>query len=210
MNKVFYRLFFTLTLMIMVEPASAHHVMAGALPKTFSQGLLSGFGHPVIGIDHFAFILAVGLASAFRPNRMFSPLIFVTATVVGCLFLVYGYALPAAEILVAASVALLGALVLSGYQFSTLFYIALLFVAGIFHGYAYGEGIVGAENTPLTAYLIGFALILYLIVIGTFWITRSLWAAASTEALRPRLAGAITTGIGMAFLVENVESVLFV
>ncbi len=40
----------------------AHHVMGGRMPATFAEGLLSGLGHPVIGIDHLAFIVAVGLA----------------------------------------------------------------------------------------------------------------------------------------------------
>ena len=30
--------------------AHAHHPMGGATPETFTQGLLSGFGHPIIGI----------------------------------------------------------------------------------------------------------------------------------------------------------------
>ena len=42
-------------------PAWAHHAMDMALPQTFSQGLLSGLGHPVIGIDHLAAIVGVGM-----------------------------------------------------------------------------------------------------------------------------------------------------
>ena len=41
--------------------AQAHHVMDGMLPSTFVEGLLSGLGHPIIGPDHFAFVVAVGL-----------------------------------------------------------------------------------------------------------------------------------------------------
>jgi urease accessory protein len=33
--------------------------------------------------------------------------------------------------------------------------------AGIFHGYAYGEAIIGANMTPLLAYLLGFSVIQY-------------------------------------------------
>ena len=40
--------------------AWAHHFMDGGLPQTFAQGLLSGLGHPVIGLDHAAFIVAAG------------------------------------------------------------------------------------------------------------------------------------------------------
>lgn len=44
--------------------ALAHHAMGGQLPQTFGQGLLSGIGHPVIGVDHFAFVVAVGIVAA--------------------------------------------------------------------------------------------------------------------------------------------------
>ncbi|HET9176699.1 MAG TPA: HupE/UreJ family protein, partial [Pseudolabrys sp.] len=40
--------------------ASAHHVMGGRMPATFMDGFLSGLGHPIIGIDHFAAVVAVG------------------------------------------------------------------------------------------------------------------------------------------------------
>ena len=39
-------------------PAEAHHVMGGRMPSTFMEGLLSGLGHPVVGLDHLAFIVA--------------------------------------------------------------------------------------------------------------------------------------------------------
>ena len=43
-------------------PAFAHHMMGGRTPSTFMEGLLSGLGHPVIGLDHFAFLVAIGIA----------------------------------------------------------------------------------------------------------------------------------------------------
>ena len=42
-------------------PAHAHHMLGGRTPVTFMQGLLSGLGHPVIGIDHLAFVVAMGV-----------------------------------------------------------------------------------------------------------------------------------------------------
>ncbi|MET0472193.1 MAG: HupE/UreJ family protein, partial [Xanthobacteraceae bacterium] len=49
-------------LLLMTESASAHHVMGGRTPTTFVEGFLSGLGHPVIGPDHLAFLLAIGVA----------------------------------------------------------------------------------------------------------------------------------------------------
>ena len=54
-------------ILLLTNPALAHHVMGGRMPVTFTDGLLSGLGHPVIGIDHFAAVVAVAcLASAHR------------------------------------------------------------------------------------------------------------------------------------------------
>lgn len=51
---------------IMVLPGVvwAHHFMEDQLPQTFAQGLLSGLAHPVIGVDHLAFIVAAGFLLA--------------------------------------------------------------------------------------------------------------------------------------------------
>ncbi|MGZ5836895.1 MAG: HupE/UreJ family protein, partial [Xanthobacteraceae bacterium] len=49
---------------ILAQPALAHHVMGGAMSANWWQGLLSGLGHPVIGLDHFAAIVAAGFISS--------------------------------------------------------------------------------------------------------------------------------------------------
>lgn len=190
-------------------PALAHHAMGGETPNTLASGLISGLAHPVIGIDHLAFVVAAGIAAAFAGNRLLSPLAFVAATVAGCLLQVGGVALPAVEIVVAASILLLGAVVLSGRTIGAPALLGLFAVAGLFHGWAYGESIVGAESTPLLAYLAGFAAIQYAIAVGTGHLVRRVWQSATPAAVRPRLAGAVAAGIGFAVLVENLESLLF-
>jgi len=55
-------------------PAYAHHLMGGRTPATFAEGMLSGLGHPVIGLDHFAAVVAVGcLAAAHRSASASAP-----------------------------------------------------------------------------------------------------------------------------------------
>src|ERR1700721_4016896 len=46
--------------LLVAAPASAHHAMGGP-PSTAIEGFLSGLGHPVIGADHLALLLAVGV-----------------------------------------------------------------------------------------------------------------------------------------------------
>src|SRR5665213_2533971 len=65
------------------DPAFAHHLMGGRMPATFAEGLLSGLGHPVIGIDHFAAVVAVGcLAAAHRAGALLA-IAFVVAMMTG-------------------------------------------------------------------------------------------------------------------------------
>ena len=51
-------------------PAFAHHLMGGHTPATFGEGILSGLGHPVIGLDHFAAVVAVGVSRRRAPGSL--------------------------------------------------------------------------------------------------------------------------------------------
>ncbi len=189
--------------------AFAHHPMGGATPSNFMEGLLSGFGHPIIGIDHLAFVVLVGLAAVFLTRKYLAPLAFILGTIAGCLLIANGVSLPYAELVITGSVILLGALVMSGKKFPAGLYMAIFAIAGLFHGGAYGEAIIGAENTPLVAYLLGFAIIQYSIAIGAGFVAEKFWHATEAAATKPRIAGAVAAGIGVAFFVENVEGMIF-
>ena len=56
-----------LSMIALITPAFAHHPMGGATPSTFTEGLLSGLGHPIIGLDHLAFVIGVGLMALMLP-----------------------------------------------------------------------------------------------------------------------------------------------
>ncbi len=189
--------------------AMAHHPMGGMTPGNFMDGLLSGLGHPVIGIDHLAFIVLVGLAAVFLRGKYSAPLVFIGGTLAGCLLIASGTVLPYAELIITGSVILLGALVMSGRKIPTAVYLVIFAIAGIFHGGAYGEAIIGAETTPLVSYLAGFAIIQYLVAIGTGLVAEKMWHASEAAATKPRIAGAVAAGVGVAFFVENVEGMLF-
>ena len=177
-------------------PAQAHHVMGGRTPATFLQGLLSGLGHPIIGIDHLAFIVAMGVAVGVAGLRLAIPLLFITASAVGVALHVSGITLPIAEFVVAASVLVVGAAVASGRGLQIWVWLALFAIAGLFHGYAFGESIFGAERTPLAAYLLGLVIVQGALATGTALLARR----SSAGAVQPRLAGAAIAGIGFAIL----------
>ena len=192
----------------LIAPAFAHHPMGGATPQTIWYGLLSGVGHPIIGLDHLAFIILVGLVSVFFVKTRLAPLSFIVATILGTLLVYVGIALPLAELVITASVVLVGSMVLSGRHFSPTLYAAIFAIAGLFHGGAYGEAIIGAEATPLISYVIGFGITQYAIILAAGWTARAAWKATNPAALYPRLAGAVAAGVGLAFFIETVEGLI--
>ena len=191
-----------------IIPALGHHPTGGQLPAGIMSGLLSGIGHPTIGLDHFAFIAGVGIASAFLPRGIIATVAFVAATVAGCALHLGGMPLPGAEIVVAGSVLLMGGAIMSGRTMPTLVAAGVFVLCGLFHGYAYGEAIFGAEQTPVAAYLLGFAAIQTAIAGAAMLITRQLAPSLLAQATPVRLAGAVIAGIGLTFLVQNVESII--
>jgi hydrogenase/urease accessory protein HupE len=99
---------------LVATPAFAHHVMDGRLPATFADGLLSGLGHPVIGLDHLAFVIAAGLAVGVAGASLATPTLLVGASIAGVLVHVAAVGLPGGEFLVAASVVTAGLVIASG------------------------------------------------------------------------------------------------
>jgi urease accessory protein len=185
---------------LVVSSASAHHVMGGKTPASFAEGVLSGLGHPIIGPDHLAFLVALGVAVGVFRLSLANPFLFLAAMAGGVAVHVAAIALPGAELIVAASVLLAGALLAVEHQIASGWWTALFVVAGFFHGYAYGESIFGAEPTPLAAYLVGLVAVQTVLTIGVALASRALWKAS---ALAPRLAGAAVGGVGFAALIAQ-------
>jgi len=139
--------------------AWAHHDMDGKTPATLLDGLLSGLAHPVIGIDHLAMILLIGAYCAATRQGLKPLVAFVSAGMLGCLVHAARWDLPKAEAGVGASLVLLGVAACVLVRPRRALAIALLGAFGVLHGYAYGESIVGAEPTPLVAYLLGLTVV---------------------------------------------------
>jgi urease accessory protein len=191
--------FFASPFFLAATPASAHHVMGGKMPTTFIEGLLSGLGHPVIGPDHLAFMIAVGVVVGAGSLNLLLPLVFVAAMAVGVAVHVAGVSIPATEIMIALSILLAGFLIARGRALPVLAWALLFAAAGLFHGYAFGESIFGAESSPLTAYLLGLGAIQSMITIGIALVVRAV--GAGVPQLGPRLVGAAILGVGLTVLV---------
>src|SRR5262245_36870463 len=188
----------TAPLLLAAAPASAHHVMGGRMPSTFIEGLLSGLGHPVIGLDHLAFLVAIGIAVGIAGLNLLLPVVFVAAMALGVVMHLAGFALPGAEFLVAASVVVAGLLLALGRALPVTAWGALFAIAGLFHGYALGESIYGADRAALGAYLLGLVVIQSALAVGVALLTRRLHLRVAQ--LAPRIAGALILIVGAAAL----------
>ncbi len=187
--------------------AWAHHFMGGGLPETFAQGFLSGLGHPVIGLDHAAFIVAAGFFLALVEAGIWGVLALVVGTLLGAALHLSGFGLPGAEVGVALSVILIGGAVMARRRVRLTWLAGGLALAGLLHGYAYAESIFGAEAAPLAAYLIGFSLVQLGIATTALLAHRRLIAAREAWArLASSGVGAAAGAIGAVFLVINIAA----
>jgi urease accessory protein len=203
MHRSALRLVLVLAAAALAEPAFAHHLMGGRTPATFAQGVLSGLGHPIIGLDHFAAVVAVGCLAAAHRRAARLAVGFVVAMMAGVAAHIHGSAVPGAEVLVAASVIVLGALMLRDRALAAGAALALFAAVGLLHGYALGESIYGAEPTPLYAYLLGLAVVQSAIALAAVALAR-LSAQRSAQVSALRLVGAGIVGIGLAVLMQQV------
>jgi urease accessory protein len=193
--------------LLAATPALAHHPMGFESPQTVAHGLLSGLAHPVIGIDHLAFVVLVGLAAAASGRLAVAPLTYVGATILGTVLQLWGMNLPLAELVIAGSVVALGALLVLGRQVSGTAALAAFAAAGLFPSRAYGEAVLGSEMGPIAAYLLGFAAIQFAIATGVATLAARA-TVAGAPALQARLAAAICLGVGLVFLLEEVEALI--
>ncbi|ACB50302.1 hydrogenase accessory protein [Crocosphaera subtropica ATCC 51142] len=195
-----------LILLILAQPATAHHPFGGETPSNFFEGFLSGLGHPIIGLDHFAFIIASGLLGTKFKQGFLIPIAFVMATMIGTGIHLQAIDLPYPEMMIATSVIIFGGLLAKkkhDFSFSnilTLIFATVAMIAGIFHGYAYGEAVIGAEMNPIIAYLAGFAMIQLLCAFSAFGLASLMNQQFQDKAnFILRVIGFGISGIGFVF-----------
>jgi urease accessory protein len=124
--------------------AHAGHVVTAS----FMSGLL----HPFSGLDHLLVIVLVGFWSAFVLKRIwFGPCIFILGMCIGVLAGLIDFPLNFFEFGIAASVIIIGSLLLVKKQYSSKAIFTLIGAFGMFHGFAH------AELFSSTSY--GFALV---------------------------------------------------
>ena len=184
-------------------PALAHHAMGGAAPTTVWQGLASGIAHPVIGLDHLAFLLAAGVLAATLPRHggLWALVAFLAAGLAGSLLHLAGLGIGPVETVVALSVLLVGATLLAApprlATAAPAWLIVAFAAAGLFHGHAYAEAVVGAGPRPVIAYLLTLAVVQAAFGLGAMAVARRFGTGLGGATYQRRWAGMAATAVGV-------------
>jgi urease accessory protein len=199
----------SIALLWSTDRAIAHHMMGSKIPNNFIEGFISGLAHPIIGLDHLAFVVASGLIAAKQVNGIYIPIVFVLTAMLGTGIHLLQVDLPFPEVLIACSVIAFGIILASKNtrhlqsKLSVGVIATIAAIAGIFHGYAYGESIVGAQMSPLFAYLTGFSIIQLIIALSSLFVGKTMLAKLGDRpSLILQLFGLTISAIGMVFLVS--------
>jgi urease accessory protein len=180
-------------LMVFTPNTASAHSETGSV-----GGFLSGFGHPLTGLDHIVAMVAVGLWGAFLGGRAMwtLPVVFPVVMAFGGAMGVLGVPLPGVEAGIALSGVILGLMV--AFAARPPLWVAAVIVGffAIFHGHAHGSELPEAAN-PLT-FAVGFVVstgLLHLCGIAFGLLVKWPWGKIAI-----RVGGAMIALVGFGYL----------
>jgi urease accessory protein len=161
-------------------------------------GLMSGFMHPIGGLDHVVAMVAVGLWGGIlgKPAIWQLPVVFPVVMALAGALGVMGVPIPAVEVGIALSGLVLGLAVLFLVKPPLALAAAIVGVFAVFHGHAHGTELPEAAN-PL-AYAVGFVVATGLLHLAG--IAFGLLMARPAGVVAVRAAGGVIAVAGAAFL----------
>ena len=148
-------------------------------------GFLSGFNHPLTGLDHIVAMVAVGLWGAFLgpPAMWILPVVFPVVMALGGALGILGVPIPKVEIGIALSGVILGLMVAFAARPSLRIAAVIVGFFAIFHGHAHGTEL--PESANALTFAIGF-------VVSTGLLHLSMLEYTSTQGVAMRLPFAAT------------------
>jgi urease accessory protein len=161
-------------------------------------GFLSGFLHPLTGLDHVVAMVAVGLWGAFlgAPAIWILPLIFPVVMALGGALGILGVPMPGIETGIALSGVILGLMVAFAAKPPLRIAGAIVALFAVFHGHAHGTELPEAANA--LTYAAGFVIATGLLHLSG--IALGLLARWSLGKIVVRCGGAVVAVVGGAFL----------
>ncbi|HSI46355.1 MAG TPA: HupE/UreJ family protein [Methylophilus sp.] len=152
-----------LAIAALVTSSSAFAHPGHGLESGFAAGLM----HPVTGWDHLLVMFALGIWAARRPTAQGwqLPVLFVSVMTVSASFTMAWLPIVLAEVLVAASVVVMGLLLISPLNISRPLQIGVISIAAAAHGYLHGmeignqwSGLVGMVTATAILHALGWVL----------------------------------------------------
>lgn len=191
-----FRLLLSIGLIIAPVAGHAHEV------TDLGHGLLTGFLHPLMGLDHVLAMVAVGIwgAQLSRPAIWVLPVTFPMVMAFGGILGLVAMPFPGVEVGIALSAVVLGALVLLQVKVALSVAMVVVGVFALCHGYAHGAEIPAA--TSPASFALGF-------VIGTGLLHSAGIAMGLMNTLRYgsealRVAGGVIASGGVYYLTLQV------
>lgn len=185
--------------LMLALPFALIAAQAGAHPgHGIGSGFVSGFAHPVMGVDHVVAMVAVGLWAALldRPALWILPVLFPLVMVVGGALGVMGVALPAVEAGIALSGVVLGLLVALAVRAPVWVSGLIVGVFAVFHGHAHGTELPEAYGPY--GYAAGFVVATALL--HAAGMALGLFTRSSLGKMAVRGTGGVIALVGAAFL----------
>ena len=164
------------------------------------HGFMTGFMHPLTGLDHLAAMLAVGLWSALVarrawPDLLWAPAGFAAMLLVGALVGLQGLEVPGVEPMIAASLLVMGLLVATRLRVPGPVAALLVGAFAAFHGLAHGYELAGEPGAAITlAGMLSATVLLHAAGIGLGWALRH------APRWTPQLTGGAVALLGLAML----------
>ena len=182
-----------LVLVLIAPSVASAHPQTGGI-----GGFVSGFLHPLTGLDHIAAMVAVGLWGAYlgAPAMWLLPVIFPMVMAFGGALGVLGVPLPGVEFCIALSGIMLGLAVAFAARPPLWIAGSMVGFFAIFHGHSHGTELPHAANA--FTYAVGFVLatgLLHLSGIALGLLTRWPWGTIAV-----RMGGGVIACIGVGFL----------
>ena len=200
MNQKIKQAIFLIAFCAVSTWASAHTGIDGAHAASF----MTGFMHPLFGLDHLAAMVAVGVWSALVARHagralLWGPLAFANLLLAGALLGMQGVALPAVEPMIATSLLVIGMLVVARLHLPGLVAAVLVGLFAVFHGVAHGLELAESASAFQTlAGMLSATLLLHAfgLVIG--------WSLRGANVWVGRLVGASVALFGTLLLTQFV------
>lgn len=172
------------------------------MPTTFLEGLVSGLQHPALGLDHLVFLVVLGVAAALTRAGLPTILAFLATAAIATYGRAVNFDYPYVEQLVALTVIAAGALFALGLGAKKLIWLSFAAVAGLLHGYAFGEEVLGADGPVIAAYIIGGTVACAVIALAVMLLASRVSALSDPGSRLLRIAGALVAVLGIVLLAQ--------